>query len=263
MLSKMTTGAKIFAAMTLAAVVLAVVGLVAWRSASAIESRLDEATNQKVPSLSALGAADEGQMALVGALWELVNRRASPKQAADAQATVKEKLAQVQDAIKTYESMHHGAATLELWGKWKSAYTAWVPTVEQVARITAERRRLLDAGKAKDDKEVVALDEQAWASLQGGVDHFEKAEVGIEAVKEKTLNDAKKNGVEGIEAARSGIDVIVTAVILCTLLLLGLAWYLARQVGGTVRALVAEAPKAMTRPRASRIGNISRSRKRS
>jgi len=243
LLSRMTTGAKIFAAMTLATLVLLLVGAVSWRSAAAIEVRLDDATNQKVPSLAALGAVDEGQMSLEGALWQLVNRRASAQQAADAQAVVKEKLAQVDEAQKSYEAMPHEAATLVLWGKWKSAFKDWTRTVEQVARTTAERRRLVDGGKAKDDPAVVALDEQAWAALQAGVATFAKAEEGVEATKEKTLADARRNGAEGMAAASASITLIIAAVLLATLLLLGLAWYLSRKVGGTVRALVAEAGK--------------------
>jgi methyl-accepting chemotaxis protein len=243
MLSKMTTGAKIFAAMTLAALVLLLVGTVSWRSAAAIEARLDEATNQKVPSLAALGAVDEGQMSLEGALWMLVNRRASSQQASAAQALVKEKLAQVDEAARSYEAMPHGASTLELWGKWKGGFKDWTRTVEQIARTAAERRRLVDGGKAKDDPAVAALDEQAWAALQAGEEAFHRAEEGIEATKDKTLADAERNGADGMAAARSGITLIIAAVLLATLLLLGLAWYLARKIGGTVRALVAEAGK--------------------
>jgi len=243
MLSRMTTGAKVFAAMTAAVLVLLLVGAVAWRGAVAIEARLEDATNQKLPSLAALGAVDEGQMSLESALWQLVNRRASAQQASDAQALVKEKLAQVEEALKSYEAIPHEPATLEHWGKWKGAFKDWTRTVEQVARTAAERRRLVDGGRSKDDPAVVALDEQAWAALQAGGTTFARAEEGVEATKEKTLADAKRNGAEGMAAASASVTLIVTAALLASLLLLGLAWFISRKIGGTVRALVAEAAK--------------------
>jgi methyl-accepting chemotaxis protein len=239
----MTTGAKIFGAMTLAALVLLLVGAIAWRGASGIATRLDEATTRTIPGLSAIAAADEGQMAIDGSLWMLVNRRASNEQVADAQKTVQEKLAQVAEATKAFEAAPHGAETMAGWGRWKAAFKDWTRIVEQVARTTAERRRLVDTGKSKDDPAVAALEEQGWAALMAGEEAFHRAEEGIEAAKEHTVADARQSGAAGLAAASDTITLIVTAVLLATLLLLGLAWFLGRKIGGTVRALVAEAAK--------------------
>ncbi|MCM2332524.1 MAG: methyl-accepting chemotaxis protein [Anaeromyxobacteraceae bacterium] len=243
MFSKMPTGTKIFASMTLAAAVLLLVGGLAWSGARAIAARLDEAAHQKIPALTAIAAADEGQTYLHGAIWSMLHHRASGAQFDEFRTSVKEKQAQIAQAAAEYEALPHDAATLALWDRWRASFKDWSRTIEAVTRTTAERRALVDSGRPKDDPAVTALDEQAWQALQDGEATFSLTEGAITAVKEKTLADARQSAAEGMAAADSSVLLIEVSVLLATVALLAMAWYLARKIGGTVRALVGEASK--------------------
>ncbi|MBK9518761.1 MAG: PAS domain-containing protein [Anaeromyxobacter sp.] len=254
MLSKLTIGAKIFAALAAATVVLLLVGGLAWWSARDIAGHLDEATNQKIPSLVALASADEAQMSLEAATWKLVNRRITPGQAREALAQVREKLAAVEEATRAYEAQPHQPATLALWAAWKTPFTEWRGTVEELARLAGERADRLAAGATATDPAIVALEARAWTAMQEGWPVFERAEAGIEAIKGQTLADAARNGAEGQAAASSDTRLILVTALLAGLALLAMAWTLSRRIGGTVRALVAEAGKLSQAVAEGRLG---------
>jgi len=243
MFATMKMGTKILAGFALAVVMLLAVGLIAYRGAMGIEESLDEATNQKVPSLVALATIGEGQAIIDSAGWSLLHRRASAEEHRRAQEAARVHAVEIADAAKAYEAMPHGDRTLELWRTWKAGYEAWRPLVEQAAAIIDERDRLVTNGLGKDDPQITALDARAWDAFQRSRGEFPKADAGIKAVTAKTIADSKKNGEEGIAAGKSAINSIVIAILVAAATLIALGVFLGRKIGGTVTALVAEAGK--------------------
>ena len=75
MFATMKMGTKILAGFALAVVLLLAVGAFSYAGSKGIEASLDEATNQKVPSLVALTAIGEGQFSLEASVWSLLHRR--------------------------------------------------------------------------------------------------------------------------------------------------------------------------------------------
>jgi methyl-accepting chemotaxis protein len=243
MLSRMTTGAKIFVALGVAAMILLAVGAIAWGSARAISGRLDEAVNRQLPSLEAAASVDGAQMALEGSLWQVVNRRNTPDHVRRTIEVAKKQLAQLDESVRAYEAIPHDAETMLLWKGWKEPFAEWRRSVEKMTGLAGERARLVGGGAAREDPAVVALDNQLWSTMQEGRGAYDRAEAAVDAVKEKTTRDAARSGAAGLEAASSGTALIFSCVLLATAALVLLAWLISRKIGGTVRALVAEAGK--------------------
>ncbi|HTN51008.1 MAG TPA: methyl-accepting chemotaxis protein, partial [Anaeromyxobacter sp.] len=242
MLSKLSMGAKVYAALALSTLVLVLVGAIAWVSARGIAARLEESTRVRVPGLVALGRVDEGQMGVATGILEALTRRNSAATRKAGLALVREKLAAVDEGARSFEAQPHGAEVLRRWKGWAEPFQAWRGRIERAASVLDERERLIDAGRA-DEAALAALDDQAWAIFQEGQEAYRRAEEAIDQVQEANAAELVAGGEEGLTAASRGVALIGGAVAVAAVALLALAWLLSRRLGGMVTALVAEARK--------------------
>jgi methyl-accepting chemotaxis protein len=241
MVSTLTTGKTVFAAMAAASLFLLLLGGSTWLAASRISGALGEAVRHDMPGVEDLSAIDEGQMAVSGAQWLLINRRNGQEQHQRAQALVREKLAVIDAAAARHRAFRQDPETDSAFAAWELAFGAWRPSVEAVVRLVAERDALLAAGKAKDDPAVSAADQKAFAAIQAGEPQYEKAEEALENGKKLLIAAVTAEGERAAGMASQVMSLVAALVLVASLVLLGLGGLVARAIGRTVRRLVAEA----------------------
>jgi len=241
MLSSMSMARKLLAALVLAAAVLLMVGGVAWSSAHAIQTRLDDATNHAIPSLLALAQVDEAQLAIADCIHGALLRHTSTDEHRKALAKAAAKRAAVGEGVKAFEAQGHDPETLRLWAAWKAPFDEWISGVDRTISMLEERDLLADGGRGSDDPDRMAVEDQAWAAYQAGAGVLERAAQAIVAVKERTIADAQRNGEDGTAAAASAMITIAVAVGLATVGLLAVGLFLSRRIAATVSSLIGEA----------------------
>ncbi len=239
---ELTMARKLFAALIAATLVLLGVGFTAWWSARGIAGHLDTQTNKTVPSLVALAQVDRAQGQIAEAIKTALLPDNSTEDHRKALAKIAEQFAQIDEGVKSFEAFAHSDATLRLWAAWKEPFTAWRAGVDRTVAMLQERDLLAESREPKDP-EVAEVAKQAWAAYQVGEPHQQKAEAAVEATLTKTVADSRETGKAGVAAATWSTATIAVTVALAAALLLGLAWFLARRIGRTVCALVAEAGK--------------------
>jgi methyl-accepting chemotaxis protein len=254
MLSRLTTGSRVFAAMAAGTVLVVAVGVVSWSGASRISSELETAYQRRIPGLESLAVLDEGQMYLQAALWLLVNRRASPQEHAVAHETVKQRLAAIDATSARFRELAGAEVSRILFQEWQASFSAWRPTVELIQRTVAERDALIAAGKSKDDLVVAAADLKSWNAMQEGQPTFQKADATLKAVKKWTVDDLDQGGARSLATASRSKGLVAAAGLVAAILLLGLGALLARTIGRTVRRLVGEARKLREAVAAGQLG---------
>ncbi len=254
MLSRLTMGSRVFAAMAAGTALVAVVAVVSWVGASRISVELDRAYQQSVPGLEALAALDEGQMYLQAALWLLVNRRASPQEHVVAHETVLKRLAVIDETTTRFQALAGDEASRKLFQEWQSAFSAWRQTVELIQRTVAERDGMIAAGRSKDDPVVAAADFKSWNAIQDGQPTFQKADAALKAVKKWTVDDLHRSGAQSHLTSVRSRALVAGAGLVAAVLLLGLGALFARTIGQIVRRLVGEARKLREAVAAGRLG---------
>jgi methyl-accepting chemotaxis protein len=243
MLSRLTTGSRVFAAMAAGTALVVAVGAVSWTGASRISGELDQAYQKRIPGLESLAVLDEGQMYLQAALWLLVNRRASPQEHTVAHETVLQRLAAIDATSARFQGLADEEVSRLLFQEWHSSFSAWRPTVELIQRTVAERDALIAAGSSKDDPVVAAADKKSWDAMQGGQPTFQKADATLKAVKKWIVDDLHQGEARSQATAARSKALVAGAGLAAAVLLLGLGALIARTIGRTVRRLVGEARK--------------------
>ncbi len=239
---KLTTARKLLGAQIAATAILLAVGFIAWYSARAIAGHLATQTNKTVPSLVALAQVDRAQGQISEAIKTALLPDNSTEEHAKALATIAEQLSRVDEGVKTFESLPHGEETLRLWTTWKEPFAAWRAGVDRTVSTLQERDLLAESREPKDP-EVAETAKQAWTAYQAGERHQQKAAEAMEATRARTVAESSQAGEAGMAAATRSTATIGLAVALAAAFLLGLAWFLARRIGKTVGALVAEAER--------------------
>jgi len=239
----MTTGKKIMLACAGAAAAMALVGVLALVGARTLADRLDTAVHEDVPSLTAIAAMDEGQMGMLNGLQGALLPRATAAQRVEGRKLAGEKLAQVEAAMAAFEKLPQADDVQTAYRAWKGAFTGWSGALRTITPLLAEREGL-GAGSGKDDPAAAALDERLWAATSGAVaEHYATAEATIGKLTAAVVTNVDEDGEAGTADARRTTTTIALAVLLATLGVLVMGWLVARRVGATVQALVAEAAK--------------------
>jgi methyl-accepting chemotaxis protein len=241
MLSKLTTGAKVFSALLFATAMLVLVGIIAFAGARRLTAGINDLADQKMPSVHALASIDEGQMGISDSVHLALLGRASAEAHRAAQGTVREKLAQIDDAARAYQAMPHHEEVLRLLAAWQAPFGEWRRSVEEVMRLTAERDALLLAGRAGGDPAIGDLEGRAWAAYQASREKYLLAEPAIAALVDRTVADADAASHQAHDASAATLTTLTVTILLSALALLAMAWLFSRRIGGTVRTLVAEA----------------------
>jgi methyl-accepting chemotaxis protein len=241
MVSTLTTGKKVFAAMCAACLVVLLVGGVSWLAAREITVSLGEANDVHIPALADLGIADEGQATLYGMQWVLVNRRTSAEQHQHAFDTVREKIASVDAAVERLRAFRQDPETDRALAAWSDAHRAWRTSLDEVRRLVEERDRLVSAGKSRDDPEVAAADAKAFVVIQAAEPVFARAAASLDEARRSVVSSVKDEGATQVRTATARMALVAGLALLAVLLLLALGLVVARLIGRTVARLTSEA----------------------
>ncbi|MCM2333879.1 MAG: MCP four helix bundle domain-containing protein, partial [Anaeromyxobacteraceae bacterium] len=239
---KLTTARKLLGAQLAATLVLLAVGVIAWLSARGIAAHLATQTSKTVPSLVALAQVDRAQGLISEAIKTALLPDGSSEDHARALASIAEQLSRVDEGVKAFEAMPHGAESLRLWASWKEPFASWRAGVDRTV-ATLQERDLLTESLGPGDPQVAEAAKQAWTAFQAGDQHLQKAAEAMEATRARTVAESQETGAAGLAAASRSTATIGLAVLVAAAFLLGLAWFLARRIGRTVGALVAEAER--------------------
>jgi methyl-accepting chemotaxis protein len=241
MLSRMKMGAKLQAGFTLAVAILLLVGLFSYLGASHISEHFIDIAEVKFPGVEALAEVGEAQTAVGRGNATLILRRADAAMLRDARDYVAEAWTRMDDGIRRYQGLAHEPAALAAWSEARRALDDWRGKAQRVTELAAERDRLLSAGRARDDAQVVALDDQLWSAFQVSRAAFGPAQARLGAIVDLTAKEAAASKEEGLDATHQAIYQVVAAILLGALALAATGWFLSRKVAGTVAALTGEA----------------------
>jgi methyl-accepting chemotaxis protein len=254
MLSRMTTGKKVLAAMLAASAVLLLVGTFSWFGSRRLFGLLGSALHESVPELMDLAAVDEGQMAIYAAEWTLANPRAGSSRHRAAAYVISEKLEVVNAASRRLLARTHGDEIDAALRRWSEAFEPWSRGVQEVAAVVATRDHLAEAGKADDDPEVSALDAKALVRLQTGRSAHDDAEEAIEAAKQLIVDAVKARSEAELATGARATGTMAIFVALSVAALIAFAFVLSRAIGRSVRRLVSEAEELREAIASGRLG---------
>jgi CHASE3 domain sensor protein len=124
MFASMKTGSKILAGFALALLLMAAIGLVAYRGMGDVKEGLHDVARVKFPSADAISVANEAKTAVARGINTLLLRRADDEMRRGARADITAAFGRLQKAFKDYEALPHGESALEKYREAKAA-VAW------------------------------------------------------------------------------------------------------------------------------------------
>ncbi|HEX7623914.1 MAG TPA: methyl-accepting chemotaxis protein [Anaeromyxobacteraceae bacterium] len=226
--------------------ILAVVGALAFWSASSIRQRLAGVVSNTVPALQSLAELRDGQAKVMHALYAgAVARGAEVRRLAAGR--VQMGFQQVDDATAAFEAVPHGADLAAMWSASHPPLAEWTEAAQQALLALTERdRATLGAdARASDDAEKKLA--RAFATLES---RHGAADSGLADLVASVRGEADVSRTEGEQAARRAVQLILGAVVAGAALLVGLALLLGRRIARTLDALRGEADRLSAAVRA-------------
>ncbi len=226
--------------------ILAVVGALAFWSASSIRQRLAGVVSSTVPALQGVAELREGQANVMHALYAgAVARGAEVRRLAAGR--VQMGFQQVDDAAAAFEATPRSAELTGLWTASHQPMVEWTEAARQALAALTERDQ---AGMGEDARASDEADKKlarAFAVLES---RHNELDSGLADLAASVRGEADLARTEGEAAARRAIQLILGAVLTGAALLVGVALVLGRRIGRTLDALRSEADRLSAAVRA-------------
>ena len=219
--------------------ILAVVGALAFWSASAIRQRLAGVVSSTVPALQGLAELRDGQAKVMHALYAAAVARGAEVRRLAA-GRVQMGFQQVDDATAAFEAAPHSADLAALWPALHQPLAEWIEAGQQTLAALAARDRAAqgeDSAAAEEAEKKLARSFATLESRHGSLDS------GLTDLAAAVRGEADAARMEGERAARRSIQLILGAVLAGAALLVGVALLLGRRIARTLDALRGEAER--------------------
>ena len=243
MIQDMKIGTKILASFGVAIAIALLIGGAGWLSIDKLRAGVNDLAEKKMATNIAVAQLTQGMTLGARGNATALLRRGDADLRRSARDDYANASKMMDDATKAFEALPHSVRTSELWRTAMPRVNAWRGSSDEMHRTLAEREQLLAQGVDPADARVKALEDRSWVQYLDARKIFKEAVPAMQAVAESNLKNVEASKVAAQEVGNTGVTVMCVAILAGAALLLALGWYLARSIGGVLRALQREAGK--------------------
>jgi len=243
MFANLKTGAKIVGSSAFSVVVLAAVGIFAYRSLSGVVATTVDLAEAGLPNARAIAGIAARFVDVQRAMWALSSSRLSEADRRRINGEFDADFAAVDVLVRQWEENAHSEEVAQRWASFKQLLDAYRRHSQETQRLMRERFQLASGSSAAEEARVRQAEGKAFEAMAEARAAYHPAAAAIRQLDELT-SQAVQGQVKQAEAngVRAGTVLAVT-ILLAAGVLLTFGFLLARSIRRVLLTLASEAAK--------------------